>query len=264
MERLQRDLSAMVSHINGLLSAHGEPTSTQLAEKTRQMSEAIEKGAAGLPLRIQKACVDSFAAMGWDTKRKKIVDPEKFNSAGLVLALTSILEATRTFAAAPPINPTPEELSDISLACSRLWDLDTNRLVPGQDYAINLQSGKNFHEEGDVASDPLFSFVDESVFLKPTYRNFFVLLDNYSAAQGVAEVVTNEELRENSNFLDSILATPVMQYCHKYLLAAGKVTAKTTADFKNVLNQVWFELYGRLGRNDSSGFEVSWFSGIYE
>jgi hypothetical protein len=37
------------------------------------------------------------------------------------------------------VHPTQEELNDLSEACSKLWDLDDNRLVAGQDYQLNLQ-----------------------------------------------------------------------------------------------------------------------------
>ena len=33
-----------------------------------------------------------------------------------------------------------EELSDLSLACQKVWDLDGNRLEPGQHYNIDLQA----------------------------------------------------------------------------------------------------------------------------
>ncbi len=35
--------------------------------------------------------------------------------------------------------PTVEELTDVSLACARLWELDEHRLTPGVHYVINLQ-----------------------------------------------------------------------------------------------------------------------------
>lgn len=35
--------------------------------------------------------------------------------------------------------PTQEELSDLSLACQKIWELDQNRLEPNRDYQINLQ-----------------------------------------------------------------------------------------------------------------------------
>lgn len=37
------------------------------------------------------------------------------------------------------VEPTPAELESISDACAKLWELDENRLEPGQDYLMNLQ-----------------------------------------------------------------------------------------------------------------------------
>lgn len=37
------------------------------------------------------------------------------------------------------VHPTESELNDLSSACSRLWTLDLDRLVPNVDYAIDLQ-----------------------------------------------------------------------------------------------------------------------------
>jgi hypothetical protein len=42
------------------------------------------------------------------------------------------------------VDPTSQELNNISLACSRLWELDENRLTPGQDYRLNLQVSNHF------------------------------------------------------------------------------------------------------------------------
>ena len=37
------------------------------------------------------------------------------------------------------VEPSEGELSNLSHACGKLWDLDDNRLEPGQDYLMNLQ-----------------------------------------------------------------------------------------------------------------------------
>lgn len=150
--------------------------------------------------------------------------------------------------------PTDEELSDLSLACQKLWDLDENRLVCNKDYAINVQAGKKSYETGDAAEEPLFSFVNKEVWQKPTYRTFYFLLDNYVAETGVAETVTAEERKENSAFLDAICETPVMQYAHKYLVAKG-AASEDLHKFKCQLYQMWFQLYRRGVNNDSCGFE---------
>lgn len=37
------------------------------------------------------------------------------------------------------VEPSQEELGNLSDACGKLWELDDNRLEPGQDYHMNLQ-----------------------------------------------------------------------------------------------------------------------------
>ena len=37
------------------------------------------------------------------------------------------------------MQPSEEELGDLSLACERLWHMDSNRAEPGRDYQLNLQ-----------------------------------------------------------------------------------------------------------------------------
>merc|ERR1711935_623215 len=98
--------------------------------------------------------------------------------------------------------------------------------------------------------------VDRRALRRPTYRTFAALLDNYNAQTGQAERVTNAERRENSDFLDAIMQTAPMQFCHKYL--QKKIPDKVSSSqskFKKLLNTIWFELYRRGGALDSSGFE---------
>ena len=98
-------------------------------------------------------------------------------------------------------SPTLGELDDISLAANKIWELDTNRLVYGRDYELQLQCCRRFND-GDVADKPLFKRVESSVFEKPTFKTFIKLLDNYSAFTGEAEVVTPEEIKEGNDFLN--------------------------------------------------------------
>lgn len=147
-----------------------------------------------------------------------------------------------------------EELNDIGLACNRLWHLDNNRLVPGKHYKIDLQKGKNAWANGDFAARPLFEWVDErAIKERPTFGCFLSLLDNYFADTGRSEEVSHEELRENEAFLDECLETSPMKYLYNYLVAKRRVNSR--AAFKSMLNNLWFKLYRRVVRNDSSGFE---------
>ena len=120
---------------------------------------------------------------------------------------------------------------------------------------LNLQKGKSFHDSGDAAKEPLFTSVDANVLTRPTYKAFLALLDNYAAHVGVEEVVSREEREENARFLDLIYDTPVMQYAHQHLLATSKTHASTKAEFLAELHSLWFELFSKKTRNDSSGFE---------
>jgi poly(U)-specific endoribonuclease len=78
-----------------------------------------------------------------------------------------------------------EELSRI---CQELWDLDDNRLKPGVDYVIDLQGGTKGYWREDKAKDPLFSYMNEKILQKPTFKSFIALLDNYETSTGVLPV----------------------------------------------------------------------------
>ncbi|XP_071484090.1 poly(U)-specific endoribonuclease-like [Diadema antillarum] len=150
---------------------------------------------------------------------------------------------------------------ELSAICNQLWELDENRLVPGEDYEIDLQRYTFYSNKGerDEAKCPLFSFVHDDVFKRPTFKRFMALLDNYSTETGVSEVVTPEEIKENQCFIDAIMETKVMQQAHEVLRERGKVPPDVRG-FKHALYDLWFKLYARtrgMGRaaGDSSGFE---------
>ena len=71
-----------------------------------------------------------------------------------------------------------------------------------------LLGTKTYHRR-DQAEDPLFSWVDDEVLHRPTYRTFIKLLDNYETGTGVAEVVTEEEEQKNWAFINSCMDTEV-------------------------------------------------------
>lgn len=169
---------------------------------------------------------------------------------------------TKTFSApvtstnpAPPVKVDKSELTDLSAAANRLWDLDDNRLQPGRDYVINLQGGTKVYKTTDEAPDPLFTRLDEKIFQKPTFRTFISLLDNYTKETGASEVVTAEEERENREFIDAIYPTRPIQYLKEWLIQKGLSTAKTDKDFRRELLDLWFQLFSKDARNDSSSFE---------
>lgn len=131
---------------------------------------------------------------------------------------------------------------------------------------MDVQSSKHPCNKEDAADEPLFTYVDPQVFsTRPTFKTFKALLDNYSAYTGEEEEVSAHELRENQAFLDCVMQTAVMRYCHQYCLAKeasykGDPVPESPSGFKDVLHSIWFELYSRSGggrrrKMDSSGFE---------
>lgn len=254
IDLLKQFLNSKSREIQSKVATKGEPTEEQItayiATLTDQLFNQVVKGA---PESITTPCKSGVAKMLWDLENNCKQEGATLSTSSLLVGLSSILSDV-TGGHVVNVVPTAEEMQDISLAANKLWELDTNRLIPGTDYVLNLQKGKKMYDKRDAAADPLFTFVDESVFLKPTYKTFLALLDNYSAATGVAEVVTAEERKENRDFLEAVMATPVMKYCHKYLVGINKAPADH-ASFVRFLNDLWFKLYRRECANDSSGFE---------
>ncbi|CAG8617942.1 17628_t:CDS:2 [Acaulospora morrowiae] len=144
--------------------------------------------------------------------------------------------------------PTQQELSDVRIAIQKLWDLDSNRLKPGVDYAINLPMPHGRNENVKV---PLFKYVTDRAGKIPTFKCFYALLDNYIPQTGIAEKLDTAELKENEQFLKAALATAPMIY---YLKSKGTFRG-SISDFEAELNKIWFNFYRREGVKDSSAFE---------
>lgn len=149
------------------------------------------------------------------------------------------------------IEPSREEFDDLSKACSRLWELDLNRLVPGKDYEIDCGEGKKMYQKGDMASGSLFNWLNNDVFRRATYARFCCLLDNYNPNEGHKEVVTSEEKHEQAAFIEEISRTAPIRYVHKYLVAMG-IAPEGYEEFKRMMTSLWFDLYGRGGGSSSS------------
>eukprot|EP00192_Tetraselmis_astigmatica_P014149 CAMPEP_0117654760 /NCGR_PEP_ID=MMETSP0804-20121206/3918_1 /TAXON_ID=1074897 /ORGANISM="Tetraselmis astigmatica, Strain CCMP880" /LENGTH=310 /DNA_ID=CAMNT_0005461067 /DNA_START=310 /DNA_END=1242 /DNA_ORIENTATION=- len=155
----------------------------------------------------------------------------------------------------PSTDPTPEELEDVKLACSKLWSLDSNRLVPGEDFSLNIGDGKFIWDAEDGEDASLFEYVSDKVWRRDTFRAFMRLLDNYNASTEHEDRLSKSEVRESYEFLDEIMDEDVMKYVHKYLIKVGKAPTSESAFIKQLF-KIWFYSYGRgEARNASSGFE---------
>ncbi|PKU29221.1 poly -specific endoribonuclease [Limosa lapponica baueri] len=111
---------------------------------------------------------------------------------------------------------TDEELLQVS---EQLYKADHNKARP-TDIALNPQYQASPDETGDQEDRsplPLYKYVNEKLFSKPTYASFIKLLDNYQRATGREEEVTAEELREQDNFLREVMKTELMKKLFTFL-----------------------------------------------
>eukprot|EP00249_Psilotum_nudum_P013960 c24598_g1_i2 orf=202-1239(+) len=152
------------------------------------------------------------------------------------------------------VNPTQEELENLSAACARLWELDLNRLSPGRDYVINCGEGKKIYEKEDMAENSLFHHVRRDVFDRPTYARFFSLLDNYNASEEQPENITGEERQEEIAFIEEISRTAPILYTFRYLVEKREVLPGFQ-EFKQQLKSLWFGMHARGTHSTSCAFE---------
>ncbi|XP_069662379.1 uridylate-specific endoribonuclease isoform X1 [Haliaeetus albicilla] len=148
---------------------------------------------------------------------------------------------------------TDEDLLRIS---EQLYRADHNKARP-TDIAINPQyqaSPDETDDQEDRSPQPLYKYINEELFSKPTYASFIKLLDNYQRVTGREEDVTAEELREQDNFLKEVMKTELMKKLFAFLHKKNRYGSEQ--EFVADLKEMWFGLYSRGdGEQDSSGFE---------
>ena len=107
----------------------------------------------------------------------------------------------------------------------------------------------------DCSQNNLFSSVDKSIFTKPVYKKLISLYDNYINNIAVKEEVTAGERKEENEFIDEVMRSTVMKETLKFLRQEN-VFKKSENEFKDLLRQLWFDVYSRGQRIlGSSGFE---------
>ncbi|XP_060530388.1 endoribonuclease CG2145-like isoform X2 [Cylas formicarius] len=118
----------------------------------------------------------------------------------------------------------------------------------------NFQGMTSSRSERDEALQPLL-VVDPAAYKIPSVEKMALLFNNYFLDAGQNEVYTGQERIEENNLLDTVLATPVMQFARSFLIQKGKI-GKDPREFKDLLRLIWFNMYSRGGgRIGSSGFE---------
>lgn len=137
---------------------------------------------------------------------------------------------------------------------AELYEKDENYAVVGTDFGIDPQG--NSRKGRDTAEDPFFSFVDKTLFERPTYRTFVALLDNYVSGVGVDESVSVEERTENIAFINAVCDTEVMK--HAFVKAQEENFIDGNYDnWKRMLYAIWFKMYARSYQTERSGIADS-------
>ncbi|KHJ97400.1 endoribonuclease XendoU [Oesophagostomum dentatum] len=119
-------------------------------------------------------------------------------------------------------------------------DADANMARPSQitaNYQGHIETGDTGTK--DNAPEKFFTRVDPKVFDRPSYKQFFEMMDNFYKELGKAEPrVSKREI----NFGQTLFP--------------GHPFAESPSTFRSSMKQLWFDHYSRaLGVLDSSGFE---------
>ncbi|CAH8489313.1 unnamed protein product [Schistosoma haematobium] len=148
------------------------------------------------------------------------------------------------------------ENKELSEFYTKLYKEDENKVRPGIDYKLNLQANlENTRKLVDLSTKPLFEFVDEDIFRnRPTFAKFVALLDNYNPQVGVTEIVTEQQQKEEDDFINELLKTKVMKMTYNFLIEKQKLSGDIT-NFGKFLKDLWFKRYKRRSPGDSSAFE---------
>ncbi|XP_076412801.1 uridylate-specific endoribonuclease [Peromyscus maniculatus bairdii] len=148
---------------------------------------------------------------------------------------------------------TNEELQSIS---EMIYRVDTNK-AQKEDIVLNSQNRVSPSETGnrvDRCPEPLFTYVNEQLFSKPTYAAFINLLNNYQRATGHGEHFSAQQLEEQAVFLREVMKTAVMKELYGFLHHQNRYSSEQ--EFADDLKNMWFGLYSRGSEEgDSSGFE---------
>ncbi|RCN52131.1 endoribonuclease XendoU [Ancylostoma caninum] len=137
----------------------------------------------------------------------------------------------------------------------KLRKSDDNKAHPWQ-VTINYQGQAK--DTQDNAPKEFFSKVDSTLLEKPSFSQFIAMMDNFNRKTGSIEprVPPEQEKREISTFLTTILATRPWQTLYSFLNRKGHPYATNPSTFRNWIEQLWFAHYSRSkGKADSSAFE---------
>ena len=129
-------------------------------------------------------------------------------------------------------------------------------------FSYKLQNRRQNQFE-DVCEEPLFCNIQEELWNVETIKKLVDLHDNYEPNPMIPEMVTNVEIKEESDFLDACLDTRVMKLLFNFMMKHKLI--KSNLYWKEILHELWFERWsegscafehiflGELKRNKVSG-----------
>ncbi|XP_020804960.1 poly(U)-specific endoribonuclease homolog [Drosophila serrata] len=141
---------------------------------------------------------------------------------------------------------------EIRQLTEQLYAKETNSQIGN--IQVNIQGRTRSIDSADEAPNPLLH-VDSKALESPTIAKMRVLFNNYEHDTLVNEHVTPNERKEENDFLDAVMATPVMRQAMLFLQQKGLVSPDPKTH-RDLVKELWFTQYSRgQGKIGSSGFE---------
>ncbi|CAO1355824.1 unnamed protein product [Diamesa tonsa] len=159
---------------------------------------------------------------------------------------------TRAPVAPASVSSGPVTDAELLTLSESLFSKETNN--PFKYVTVNYQGRTYSSGTTDEASQPLLS-IDERVYTMGTVEKMIIMFNNYEQDTMINEYVTPLEKKEENEFVDAVLATPVMRHAMNFLQQKGSVTLDPITH-RDLLRTIWFNMYSRgQGKIGSSGFE---------
>ncbi|CRK90130.1 CLUMA_CG003847, isoform A [Clunio marinus] len=119
---------------------------------------------------------------------------------------------------------------------------------------VNYQGRTYSSATTDEASQSLLK-IDDKLYTLNTVEKMKMMFNNYEQDTSINEYVSPNERKEEDEFIDAVLGTPVMRHAMNFLTQKGIVTSDPQTH-RDLLKTIWFNLYSRgMGKIGSSGFE---------
>jgi len=162
---------------------------------------------------------------------------------------------------AVPIKQTAQTISDADIQniVDKMISYDQDYAHANVDFTINYGNKTTYDSDQDVSPNPLFSYVNESIFNRPTYQVFFALRNEFNPDIRVAEVNTTQKTENIANFMQTIMQTDVFNAMWQFLLSYNVTGISSDYNtMKAYMQNLWFGEYPRSSSYpvlSSSGWE---------